>query len=49
MWKYDSPIGTMFIKIASNGRYVLVHDNQVYGYWLSPESLASDIYTHYWL
>ena len=46
MWKYDSPIGIMFIKRASNGCYVLVHDNQTYGYWPSPESLASNIYTH---
>ena len=45
MWKYESPIGTMFIKFV-NGKYGLFFNDELYGTWHSPSAAADDVYHH---
>lgn len=44
MWKYDSPIGTLFIKRLSNGRYGLIYDNTVWESCDTPQAEADNVY-----
>ena len=45
MWKYDSPIGTMYIRKQNNQTYCLVIRDDVCGAYNSPIAAASDVYT----
>ena len=46
MWVYHSPIGDLIIKRWTNGKYVLLYDNERYGFWASPQAVADEVYTH---
>ena len=46
MWKYDSPIGPIYIAMLNTGRYGIIFNNTVFGSWHSPQSAADDVYCH---
>lgn len=46
MWKYDSPIGSLYIKRLNNGRYGLIYDNTVWESSSTPQAEADNVYMH---
>ncbi len=46
MWKYDSPIGPLFIKRLADGRYGFIYDGTVWESSHSPEAEADNVYMH---
>ena len=46
MWKYESPIGPLYIKQLSNGRYGLLYNGTVWESSHSPQAEADNLYTH---
>lgn len=46
MWIYHSPVGDLVIKQLPNGKYALLHNGEMYGFWRSPQAAAEDVYTH---
>ncbi len=44
MWKYDSPIGTFYIKHLPDGEYVLEHEGMNYDQCESPQILADNFF-----
>lgn len=43
MWSYNSPIGTLYIKRLSDGRYGLVYDGTVWESCDTPQAEADNI------
>lgn len=46
MWKYDSPIGPLYIKRLNDGRYGLIYDGTVWESCHSPQVEADNVYMH---
>lgn len=46
MWKYDSPIGPLYIKRLNNGRYGLIYDGTVWESCHTPQAEADNVYMH---
>ena len=46
MWKYDSPIGPIYIAMLNTGGYGIIFNDNVFGSWNSPQSAADDVYCH---
>lgn len=46
MWKYDSPIGPLYIKRLSDGRYGLIYNETVWESCHSPQAEADNVYMH---
>ena len=46
MWVYHSPIGDMFISLHETGKYVLLCNDELYGFWNSSAAVADDVYHH---
>lgn len=46
MWKYESPIGTLFIKRLPSGLYGLVYDGTVWEVCDTPQAEADNVYMH---
>lgn len=47
MWKYGSPIGTMYIRTNNQtGKYNLVINGKALGNYSSAVAAADDVYTH---
>lgn len=46
MYYYDSPIGKMYIRQESNGKYSLNICDTLYGYYPNAISAADDVYVH---
>lgn len=46
MWKYESPIGTLYIKRLNNGYYGFIYNNTVWDMCPSPQIVADNVYTH---
>ena len=46
MWKYNSPIGTFYIKTLPNGRYGLIYKNEIYETSHTPQAAADNVYLH---
>ena len=46
MWKYESPIGTLFIKQLNDGRYGLIYSGTVWESCGSPQAEADNVYMH---
>ena len=46
MWKYDSPIGTLYIKKLPNGRFGLIYNGIVWESSHSPQAEADNVYSH---
>ncbi len=46
MWKYESPIGPLFIKRLKNGSYGFIYDNTVWESSYSPQAEADNVYMH---
>ena len=47
MWYYKSSIGVIKIYFnAATNNYALSIDDEVYGFYASPNSAAGDVYTH---
>lgn len=46
MWKYKSPIGSLFIKHLDNGRYGLVYNGIVWESCHTPQEEADNVYMH---
>lgn len=46
MWKYESPIGTMFIQQLSSGSYALLYNNTIWEASGSPQAEADNVYRH---
>lgn len=46
MWKYESPIGPLYIKKLNNGHYGFIYDNTVWDSCPSPQAVADNIYMH---
>jgi hypothetical protein len=44
MWRYKSPIGTLYIVQKPNG-YFIRYDNEFYGAYSSPVAAADDVYS----
>lgn len=44
MWKYDSPIGSLYIKRLNDGRYGFIYDGTVWESSDSPQAEADNIY-----
>lgn len=44
MWKYESPIGTMYIKPLNNGRYGLLYNGTVWESCPTPQAEADNVY-----
>lgn len=44
MWLYRSPIGNIYIKKLSNGRYGMIYNNTVWESCHSPQSEADNVY-----
>lgn len=43
MWRYNSPIGTLYIKRLSDGRYGLVYDGTVWESCDTPQAEADNV------
>lgn len=43
MWKYDSPIGPLYIKQLSDGRYGLLYNNEVWEASSTPQAEADNV------
>ncbi len=46
MWKYESPIGTLYIKRLNDGSYGLVYNGTVWESSQSPQAEANNVYVH---
>ncbi len=46
MWKYESPIGTLYIKRLDDGRYGFLYDDTVWESCSSPQAEADNVYLH---
>ncbi len=46
MWKYNSPIGTLFIKRMNDGRYGFIYNGTVWESSHSAEAEADNVYMH---
>ena len=46
MWKYESPIGPLYIKQLSNGRYGLLFNGSIWESSHSPQAEADNVYMH---
>lgn len=46
MWKYESPIGALYIKMLPNGRYGLFYANILWDHSNTPENEAGNVYHH---
>ena len=44
MWKYDSPMGTLYIARNTAGRYSIIIEGTAYGSYHSADAAASDVY-----
>lgn len=44
MWKYDSPIGSLYIKRLYDGRYGFIYDGTVWESSDSPQAEADNVY-----
>ncbi len=46
MWKYESPIGTLYIKRLNNGQYGLIYNGTIWEASSSPQIEADNVYVH---
>lgn len=46
MWKYESPIGTLYIKHLNDGSYGFIYNGTVWESSDSPQAEADNIYMH---
>lgn len=46
MYYYKSPVGTFWIKEATDGSFVLGIGDIALGFYVSPVAAADDVYTH---
>lgn len=46
MWKYESPIGALFIKQLNDGHYGLIYNGTVWESCDSPQAEADNVYMH---
>ncbi len=46
MWVYRSPIGNLYIRRLSNGRYGLIYDDMVWESCDTPQAEANNVYMH---
>mgnify|MGYP007121849932 CR=1 FL=1 len=46
MWKYESPIGPLYIKRLNNSRYGLLFNNIIWESSHSPQAEADNVYMH---
>lgn len=44
MWKYESPIGTMYIRRLPNGRYGLIYDGIIWETCDTPQAEADNVF-----
>lgn len=44
MWKYKSPIGVLYIRRLSNGRYGLIYNDIVWESCSTPQAEADNVY-----
>lgn len=43
MWKYDSPIGTLYIKPLDDGRYGLLYSGIIWESCVTPQAEADNV------
>lgn len=46
MWKYESPIGPLYIKKLPNGRFGLLYNETIWESSHSPQAEADNVYLH---
>lgn len=46
MWKYESPIGPLYIKKLPNGRFGLLYNETLWESSHSPQAEADNVYHH---
>lgn len=46
MWKYESPIGPLYIKRLEDGRYGLLFNNIIWESCHSPQAEVDNVYMH---
>lgn len=46
MWKYESPIGNLYIQKLDNGRYGLFYNGTVWESCHTPQAEADNVYMH---
>lgn len=46
MWKYESPIGTLYIQKLEDGRYGLLYKGTIWESCPTPQQEASNVYMH---
>lgn len=46
MWKYDSPIGPLYIKEIKNKRYGLLYNGIIFESCNTPQAEADNVYMH---
>lgn len=44
MWKYDSPIGTLYIKRLTTGLYALIYDGVIWETCNTPQAEADNVF-----